>query len=267
MTVSRSSRISLGEVSYRIADGVATVEIHKPPHNFLAPRLVSQIADAYGAIENDALARVIVLCSEGKNFCGGADFSNAEGNASIRPAATTGPHLYDEAIRLFDGSKPVVAAIQGAAVGGGLGLAMTADFRIGTPSSRFSANFARLGFHHGFGLTYTLPLVIGNQRALELLYTGRRISGDEALTMGLVDRLVTDGEERDAALGLASEVAASAPLAVQSIRRTMRRGSADAFKAATDWEKVEQLRLAATEDWVEGVRAMAERRVPEFRGL
>jgi enoyl-CoA hydratase/carnithine racemase len=85
--------------------------------------------------------------------------------------------------------------------------------------------------------------------------------------MGLVDRLVTDGEERDAALGLASEIAASAPLAVQSIRRTMRRGLAGAFKAATDWEKVEQLRLAATEDWVEGVRAMAERRVPEFRGV
>ena len=109
--------MSLDEVSYRIADGVATVEIHKPPHNFLAPRLVSQIADAYGAIENDALARVIVLCSEGKNFCGGADFSNAEERTSRRPEATTEPHLYDEAVRLFDGSKPVVAAVQGAAIG------------------------------------------------------------------------------------------------------------------------------------------------------
>ena len=103
-------------------------------------------------------------------------------------------------MRLFRTRKPIVAAIQGAAIGGGLGVAMAADFRIAAPEARFSANFARLGFHHGFGLSVTLPAAVGGQHAAELLYTGRRITGDDAVAIGLVDRVVPldrlDGDRR-----------------------------------------------------------------------
>jgi enoyl-CoA hydratase/carnithine racemase len=145
-------------------------------------------------------------------------------------------------------------------------LACTADFRVGCPETRFTANFARLGFHHGFGLTVTLPAIVGQQHALELLLTGRRIAGEEAARMGLCDRMVETGEVRAAAHGLAAEIAAAAPLAVRSIRQTMRAGLAASFRAATVREREEQDRLRLTGDFVEGVQAVAERRPPRFSG-
>ena len=175
-------------------------------------------------------------------------------------------HLYDEAVRLFATRTPVVAAIQGAAIGGGLGLALFSDFRVASKESRFSANFARLGFHQGFGLSVTLPKLIGSQRAMDLLYTGRRVRGEEAHSMGLCDRLVPAAELREVAHAWAVEIAISAPLAIRSIRETLRGDLADQIRVATDREKTEQERLQGTEDFREGVRAMAERRRPEFKG-
>ena len=135
---------------------VALVEIHRPPANFFDVALIRAIADAYAALDADPACRAIVLCSEGKHFCAGANFSAAAGSAAEEPRP-----LYEQALRLFRSQTPVVAAVQGAAVGGGLGLALSADFRVATPESRFSANFSRLGFHHGFGLTVTLPALAG----------------------------------------------------------------------------------------------------------
>jgi 2-(1,2-epoxy-1,2-dihydrophenyl)acetyl-CoA isomerase len=127
-----------------------------------------------------------------------------------------------------------VAAVQGA-VGGGLGLALVANFRVASPEARFSANFARLGFHHGFGLTVTLPRVVGHQRALELPYTGRRVPGEEVLPLGLCDRLADAAELRDVGVDLAEQIAAaSGPLAIASIRTTMRGDLHARIKAATD---------------------------------
>jgi enoyl-CoA hydratase/carnithine racemase len=166
---------------------------------------------------------------------------------------------------MFAAEKPVVAAVQGAAVGGGLGLALSADLRVASPEARFSANFARLGFHQGFGLSVTLPELIGKSAAMELLYTGRRVKGEDALALGLCDRLVPLAELRDAAFALAREIAKSAPLAVRSIRRTLRGDLAERIRAATTHEQAEQERLRKTEDFREGVRAMAERRDPDFQ--
>ena len=160
--------VTLGE------DFVATVELHRPPDNYFDRALIGALADAYQALDADPGCRAIVLCSEGKHFCAGADLAGGHGLGG-GPGA-----LYREAIRLFEAATPVVAAVQGAAIGGGLGLACSADFRVGCPQARFAANFARLGFHHGFGLSVTLPAIVGPQRSLELLYTGRRIGGDEA---------------------------------------------------------------------------------------
>jgi enoyl-CoA hydratase/carnithine racemase len=260
-----ASPTSFGDVTVAIdADKVATVEIHRPPDNFFDRDLIASLADAYATIDADPSARAIVLCAEGKHFCAGAALASERAGAATGEPG--GPHLYDEAVRLFSAKTPVVAAVHGAAVGGGLGVAMSADFRVGAPESRFTANFARLGFHHGFGLTVTLPAVVGNQAALELLYTGRRIGGEEARRIGMVDRLVPLDEVRTEAHGLAAEIAISAPLAVASIRETMRGHLPDAIRAATDREKAEQDRLRVTGDFAEGVRAMGARRTPEFKG-
>jgi 2-(1,2-epoxy-1,2-dihydrophenyl)acetyl-CoA isomerase len=252
-----------GDVSVDAEDLVARVEIHRPPNNFFDVGLIRCIADAYAAAEA-AGSRVIVLSSEGKHFCAGADFS-AQSDAEAIPESGAAS-LYREAVRLFGCELPVVAAIQGAAVGGGLGLACSADFRVGAPEARLSANFARLGFHHGFGLSVTLPLIVGHQRAIEMLYTGRRVKGDEAAAIGLLDRLVPQAELNQAAADFAGEIAASGPLAVRSIRRTMRGHLAEEVAAATEREDSEQIKLRQTADFAEGVRASFERREPHFEG-
>lgn len=251
-----------GDIEVVIGDDfVATVEIRRPPNNFFDLAMIDSLVEAFRALDDDDRCRAIVLCSEGKHFCAGADF----GSGSSTPVDSS-RHLYDAATDLFATKTPAVAAVQGAAIGGGLGLACMTDFRVAAPGARFSANFSRLGFHHGFGLTVTLPALVGGQRALELLYTGRRIDGREAAEIGLVDRLATREGVREVAHDLAGEIAGSAPLAVQSIRDTMRGDLAGRIRAATDHEKAEQDRLRATNDWKEGVAAMAERRPPDFTG-
>jgi enoyl-CoA hydratase/carnithine racemase len=147
-----------------------------------------------------------------------------------------------------------------------LGLALVADFRVTCSEARFSANFNRLGFHPGFGLTTTLPRLVGPQQAALLFYTGRRITGEEAVRIGLADLLVAQSEVRTAAQALALEIAQSAPLAVMSTRATLRRGLADAIEASTERELVEQEWQRRTADFREGVKAMAERRPPDFTG-
>ena len=241
---------------------VATVTIRRPPDNYFDLALIAAIADAYELLDADPECRAIVVASEGKHFCAGA----ALARRSHDPApAAGGRHLYDEAVRLFAARTPVVAAVRGAAIGGGLGLALSADFRVGSPESRLSANFARLGFHHGFGLSVTLPAVVGQQRALEMLYTAVRLGGEDAYRIGLLDRLVAADEVDATAALLATEIAASAPLAVESIRQTMRGDLAMRIRAATDREKAEQDRLSVTADFAEGVRASAERRPADFQ--
>lgn len=242
---------------------VALVELCDPPHNFFSLELVGETADAYEALDDVSACRAIVLAAQGKSFSAGANFSVG----GIQERERSKGHLYDHAVRLFRTKKPVVAAVHGAAIGGGLGLALSADFRVACPEARFSANFARLGFHAGFGLTETLPRLVGPQQAARLFYTGRRVKGDEAVALGLADAFVEKQEEvRSAALALASEIAGSAPLAVQSMRATLRAGLADRVEAATVREAGEQAWLMKTEDSREGIRAYAERRTPSFQG-
>jgi enoyl-CoA hydratase/carnithine racemase len=251
-----------GDVSVALSGNVAEVEIHRPPHNFLDVGLIRSLADALEALDRAPECRVSVLCAEGKSFCAGANFGNRETEA---PSGATNP-LYSQAVRLFACKKPIVAAIQGAAVGGGVGLALVADFRIVSPEARFSANFVKLGIHPGFGLTHTLPRLIGQQKAALMFYTGRRITGEEAVAWGLADLLVDAGRLRAVAAELASEIAQGAPLALLSTRATLRQGLAEAVKAQTDHEAKEQSWLFRTEDHREGVKAVAERRPGRFVG-
>ena len=247
---------------------VATVEMRRPPHNFFDSDLIAEIGEAFERLDADDACRAIVLAAEGRSFCAGADFSKRMDTGTVQEGSRSGAgkHLYKEASRLFRTKKPVIGAIHGAAVGGGLGLALVPDFRVTCSEARFSANFNRLGFHPGFGLTATLPRLVGAQQAALLFYTGRRIPGDEAVRIGLADLLVPQDEVRKAAQALALEIAQSAPLAVISTRETMRRGLVDAIEAATERELVEQDWLRRTEDFSEGIKAMADRRLPNFQG-
>ena len=248
-------------------DFVTTIEIQRPPANFFDQALICQLADTLERLDTDDRCRAVVLCAQGKHFCAGANFSAPSPPTEASPASDSSDvHLYDEAVRLFATQTPVVAAIQGAAIGGGLGLALFSDFRVATGEARFSANFARLGFHQGFGLSVTLPNLVGSQVAMDLLYTGRRVPGEEAHAIGLCDRLVAADELREVAHAWAVEIATSAPLAIRSIRETLRGDLAQQIRIATDREKAEQDRLQKTEDFREGVRAMGERRRPEFKG-
>jgi len=254
---------TFGEVTLEVANYIAVVEIHRPPHNFFDATLIESLADAYEAAAGDG-ARAIVLCSEGKNFCAGADFS-ARSRAAAGGVADGGVRqLYEQAARLFEAPLPVVAAVQGKAVGGGLGLACSADFRVAAPQSVFTANFSRLGLHHGFGLTVTLPAILGQQRAWNLLYTGLGLAGTDAAAQGLADHLASD--VRAGARELAARIAAAGPLAVRSIRVTMRDDLAARTKQAMEHERAEQEKLWRTADFAEGVKATAERRTPNFAG-
>lgn len=256
-----------GEVTMEKGDDhVALVEFHRPPNNFFDLDLVRDLGDALEDLEADLDVRAVLLCSEGKHFCAGANFGDRDSAARAEPRPDGTNPLYFEAIRCFRTSVPMVAAIQGAAVGGGLGVAMLADFRVAAPEARFTSNFARLGFHQGFGLSVTLPYVIGNQKALDMLYTGKRVTGEQALAIGLADRLASLEGLRDEARALAREIAGSAPLALRAVRKTMRTDLADAVAKATVHESIEQARLQQTKDFTEGIRASAERRDPQFTG-
>lgn len=241
---------------------VAHLRWSRPPHNHVDPDFMRRLADQLDALDADPDCRVVVLSAEGKAFCAGADFSGADKGADIDPAP-----FYQHAMRLFDTRKPMVAAVHGAAIGAGLGLALVADFRVAGPATRLSANFVRLGFHPGFGLSETLPRLIGAQRASTLLYTGRRIDGATALALGVVDELAdSDDAVLTCAMAWAQELAGAAPAALQSTRATLRQGLADAVKAANQRElelQREQFKMA---DFREGIAATAERRQPVFTG-
>jgi len=252
------------DIGVEIADFVATIEIQRPPYNYFDYALIEQIAGALEALDGNADCRAVVLASQGKAFCAGANFG--DGDAAGQIGSGGAKHLYMEAVRLFATKKPIVAAIHGAAIGGGLGLAMVADFRVSCPEARFSANFTRLGFTPGFGLTTTLPEVIGKTNAALMFYTGRRVKGEDAHAMGLVNVLVGRDQVRQAALDLAREIAISSPLGVVEVRAVMRRELAERVRAATGHELSLQTKLRKTQDFIEGVKAMSERRDPRFTG-
>src|SRR3954447_5691716 len=251
---------------------VGLIEIRKPPLNFFDVALINQIADALEEFDRNVEIRASVLAAQGKAFCAGANFSDParqeqEKRAETDPASNLPiNHLYVQAVRIFRNKKPIVAAVHGAAIGGGLGLAVSADFRVTCPEARFAANFTKLGFHPGFGLTTTLPELIGKNNAELMFYTSRRVTGEEAVKWGLANELVPQDQVKAAAMKLAGEIAECSPLGLLSTRATMRAGLADRVMAATNHELEEQTRLRATEDFKEGVKATEERRVANFRG-
>ncbi len=258
------------EVSVDIRDHVGIIEMRKPPHNFLTPGLVEAVASALEALNGDLGVRAAVLAAGGRSFCAGANFlaepGDSEGIVEQDGGLSPARRLYAAAYRLFSVSIPVVAAVHGPAVGGGLGLAMVANLRVTCPEARFSANFVRLGIHQGFGLSVTLPELLGPSKAALMLLTGRRFNGEEATNFGLADVCVPSEQVRQAAVDLASEIAEGAPLALRAVNSTLRAGLAEKVREATNHEILEQEKLLATEDALEGIVAVMERRLGNFKG-
>ncbi|MBB4153185.1 enoyl-CoA hydratase/carnithine racemase [Sphingomonas jinjuensis] len=256
-----------------MADGAAVdrdgavmiVTIDRPPSNFADLALIEAIGRAFAQADADPAVRTILLRAEGRVFCAGADLVS---DNPVRDGVVEGARnpFYVAAANLFGVRKPVIAAVQGAAVGAGLGLALVADFRVASTSAKFAANFVQLGFHPGFGISAVLERVVGKQRALLMNLTGRRIRAEEAAAWGLADKVVAPEALDAEAMALAQEIAAAAPLAVQATRATTRGDLMALVEAATDRELSEQAVLQQTEDFAEGVRAVNERRPGRFVG-
>jgi enoyl-CoA hydratase/carnithine racemase len=252
-----------GYIATTLQDHVATVEMRRPPYNFFDEPMLTDLADTLEELDAHDACRAIVLCSQGTAFCAGADFGTDSVTRDVADG-TLNP-IYEQALRVYACRKPIVAAVHGAAVGGGLGVALAADFRVTCHQARFAANFARLGIHPGFGLTVTLPRIVGMQTASLLMLTGKRIGGEEAVRIGLADVLVEQDEVRERALAMARDIAESAPLSLLSIRAALREGLVEQIRHAVTNESREQYRLFRTGDFKEGVAAMTERRTPSFK--
>ena len=247
---------------------VGVVIMDRPPHNFLNFQQIHDIADALEEMQNDMSIRCAVLAADGRSFCAGADFAGdgvGGGDDEVVGGDAT-LALYQGSGRLFDVTLPIVGAIQGPAVGGGLGLAMVPDIRITCPDARFSANFASLGIHQGFGMSVTLPQLLGPSRAAQVLYSAKRYKGEEAVAIGLADECVPSEQVRERALEVATEIAANAPLALRAIKSTLRLGLGDRVREITQREAQLQAELSASDDAKEGIAAVGERRAGNFKG-
>ncbi|MFK7732190.1 MAG: enoyl-CoA hydratase/isomerase family protein [Pseudomonadales bacterium] len=249
-------------VSVETDGHLAILTFERLPHNYFNAALIEELLSKLQKLDKDSNCRATVLASTGKVFCAGGEFGRGEqGSETYIQMARA---LYAQAMQLYEIKKPMVAAVHGAAIGAGLGLALVADFRVTCEAARFSANFNRLGLHPGFGLTVTLPRLIGTNKAELLLYTGRRISGVEAVEIGLANSLVERDQVKSAAMALAQEIAHSGPQAVQDTRASFRAGLAEQIRQANLKELEIQVRHMRSEEFLEGVKASAERRVPQF---
>lgn len=248
---------------------VQVIELQRPPHNHFSLAMIEAVADSLEEAAQDVGIGCAVLAAQGRSFCAGADFGGGGGDGDdgggLAGLSST-ERLYAAAARLCAVDLPWIAAVHGPAIGGGLGLALAANLRVTCPEARFSANFVRLGIHQGFGLSVTLPELVGPSTASLVLLTGRRFHGDEATRLGLADVCVPQDEVRSTAIALAAEIAEGAPLAIRAINRTLRAGLADRVRQATRLEAGEQARLGATADAAEGIAAVLERRPGRFTG-
>ena len=250
------------ELNYSIKKHTAYIKINRPPNNYFDASLIESIADILDNLDKEIMCRSIILYSEGKNFCAGADFSKS----NFIEGENIYENLYKQALRLFKTSKPIIAIVQGAAIGGGLGLALSADFRITCKEARFSSNFGKLGFHQGFGISLTLPRLVGNQNAKLLLLTSRRLDGEEAYKIGLADVLTDKNLLMVKAEELANEINTSGPLGIKSIRTTLNEGLVNQLEKVVIREASEQNKLRKTKDFKEGINASLNRKLPIFKG-
>jgi enoyl-CoA hydratase/carnithine racemase len=255
-------------VRYHAADGVGVITLDRPDNrNSMTAELLDAFAAACAEARADAAARCIVVTGTGACFSAGADFK-----AILQRGDRGGePHersyaMYEPFLGVLDLEVPVIAACNGHAIGGGFGLAMICDVRIGARAARYGANFVRLGLSPGMAISYLLPRLVGVARAAELMFTGRLIDGVEAERIGLLAEALDAPDVLPRAMALARVIAANAPLAVRATKANLYRGLAWDPRAHARREAVDQAETVATADAAEGIAALLAKREPVFSG-
>jgi len=252
---------------------VATITLNQPDKlNPMSPELITALPSVIAAIQADPQIRAVVITGAGRAFSAGADFrtlaglieeNGIEGIAGVHAGIS---QLYAAFLPLGEIEVPLIAAINGHAVGGGLGIALLADIRIVSEDAKIGANFSRLGIHPGLGISHRLIRAVGHEAASELLFTGRLIRGKEAAQIGLCRRAVPSSEVLETATALAEQIAQSAPLAVRAIKKTLRTAGEEDVESVLQREAMAQAILSQTQDAAEGIQAQMARRTPEFKG-
>ena len=253
----------------RPADGVALLVLDNPDQrNAMSDPMTQAWTAAVAALAVDRSVRVVVVTGEGSAFCSGGDTSwiASEPYATVDQLRTRMLPFYRAWLAIRSLEVPTIAAVNGAAIGAGLCLALACDIRYAAASARLGAPFVKLGMHPGMAATWLLPEAVGLGTARDLLLTGRTVDADEALRLGLVSRVVDDASFRDEVLATATDVAASAPIASRLTKLALADGGHASFDASLQWEALAQPMTLATEDLQEGIRAVREKRPPAFTG-
>jgi enoyl-CoA hydratase/carnithine racemase len=260
--------VSEPAVLYELKDHVAVLTLNRPENrNSMTPDVLEGLAQGVARVRADRDVRCLVVTGRGKSFCAGADFRSraARGYDSLAPHERSFA-AYAPFLSVLDVEVPTIAALNGHAIGGGLGLAVVCDLRVANRDAKYGANFVRLGLHPGMATTYLLPRLMGVPRATEFLLTGRIVTGAEAAEAGLVNYAVAAEEVMPKALELAGEIAGAAPLAVRWTKQSIYRHLGWDPPEAASYEAHVQSRSFETEDHREGVKALLEKREPVFRG-
>jgi len=254
--------------TYRRDGAVGVIALCRPDNrNSMTAELLDAFACASAAARADGEARAIVVVGSGSCFSAGADFkAEVQRGDPARLPHERSFAMYEPFLSVLDIEVPVIGALNGHAVGGGFGLALLCDIRIACRTAKYGANFCKLGLSPGLGISYLLPRLIGASRAAELLYTGRLLLGDDLAAAGLASRALAAADVLPAALDLAREIAASAPLAVRATKRALAEGLGWDVRRAARREAFAQAATVATADFAEGVAALFEKREPRFTG-
>jgi enoyl-CoA hydratase/carnithine racemase len=250
-------------------DGVALLTLDNPiQRNAMSGPMTASWVAAIEELKDDRSVRAVVVTGEGPAFCSGGDTSwiVSEPDATVDALRTRMVAFYRAWLSIRSLEVPTIAAVNGAAIGAGLCLALACDIRYAARSARLGAPFVRLGMHPGMAATWLLPQAVGLAAARDLLLTGRTVDADEALRLGLVSRVVDDAAFRDEVMAGAAAIAANAPIASRLTKLALADGGHATYDAALQWEAMAQPVTLATEDLHEGIRAAREKRAPAFRG-
>ncbi|MBP6631517.1 MAG: enoyl-CoA hydratase/isomerase family protein [Kofleriaceae bacterium] len=257
-------------VRYQSRGPVGLITLDRPDNrNSMTPELLDAFVVASAEARADRAARAVVITGTGGCFSSGADFKatvQRDDEGGTRTPAERSYAMYQPFLSVLDLEVPVIAAVNGHAVGGGFGLALVCDIRIGARAARYGANFARLGLHPGMAISYLLPRLIGASRAAELLFTGRLVDGDEAERLGLLSSAVDAADVLPRALALAEQIAACAPIAVRLAKRSLYQGLGWDPRPAARAEAFAQAVTLGTADAAEGIAALLGKRDPVFHG-
>jgi enoyl-CoA hydratase/carnithine racemase len=256
-------------VRFETNDTIGTITLARPDNrNSMTPELLDAFAAAVAAARAAEHLRCVVITGTGACFSAGADFKSVlqrDDNGAWRAPHEKSFAMYQPFLGVLDIAVPVVAALNGHTVGGGFGLAMCCDIRIGARGAKYGANFTRLGLSPGMAISYILPRLVGVSRAAEMLFTGRLVDGDEAERIGLLTA-VDAAAVLPRAMELARAIAASAPVAVRETKRALYRGLGWDPRAAAYAESFAQAESVVTADAAEGIAALLEKREPRFTG-